>query len=282
MQELSIPKDIVGAAKDSPVEFFQYTTAEDDENTKIRFTTNAINLLIEGNKEIITPESSTLIGNDKIILIQSGYCLMANRTSSNRIYSSMLLFFSDEILQEFIRSNSIKMEHEKNGLNKMYTTISYDSYLKNYVQSLVFLNKQIEPISSALKKTKLFELLHYLTDRYGSSVLQLFSHAVDYSTSFTQIIANNLNNRLTIDQLAFLCNMSTSKFKRTFQEHYHTSPAKYLKSKRLENSAILLKTQPVTPSELYEDAGFESLSAFIHSFKQQFGTTPKQYQLRNE
>ena len=78
-------------------------------------------------------------------------------------------------------------------------------------------------------------------------------------------------------ELAFLCNMSLSTFKREFQKHYSDSPMKWFQNKRLEYAHHLLYNEQMSSSEIYLEVGYESLSSFIKSYKAKYGVTPKQH-----
>jgi AraC-like DNA-binding protein len=81
---------------------------------------------------------------------------------------------------------------------------------------------------------------------------------------------------LTIDELAFLCNMSVSTFKRHFSEVFHTSPKKYFIQNRMEKAKKLLQLNKRT-SEIYFELGYSNLSSFSSEFKKHFGVSPKQF-----
>ncbi|MEM9024275.1 MAG: AraC family transcriptional regulator, partial [Bacteroidota bacterium] len=83
---------------------------------------------------------------------------------------------------------------------------------------------------------------------------------------------------LTLEELAFLCNMSISTFKRHFQQIYEVAPSRWFREKRLQRAEYLLRVQHQKPSEVYREVGFENLSSFTQAFKKHFGTTPKKYQ----
>ena len=86
---------------------------------------------------------------------------------------------------------------------------------------------------------------------------------------------------MTVEEMAFLCHMSLSTFKRRFAIIYGTSPNKWLLEKKMQKAAQLLKQGDFKVNELYFELGYENLSSFIHSFKLFHGVTPKQFQLSN-
>ena len=67
---------------------------------------------------------------------------------------------------------------------------------------------------------------------------------------------------------------SLSTFKREFAQTFGTTPAKWLKNKRLSEAFFLIKHKNKKPQDIYIELGFENLSHFYVSFKRKYGHTP--------
>jgi AraC-like DNA-binding protein len=72
--------------------------------------------------------------------------------------------------------------------------------------------------------------------------------------------------------------MSTSTFKRRFSEIYHTTPQKWLLTRKLEMAAELLRFGDESPSGIYLKVGYQNHSSFSEAFRNHFGSTPSDYQ----
>lgn len=122
------------------------------------------------------------------------------------------------------------------------------------------------------------EILLYLTEIYGPAFLDsLASHSNDIHQKLTIVVETNRLNKLTLNELAFLCDMSVSTFKREFEKQYSESPIKWFQNQRLEHANELLNLKNSTASEIYPEAGYENLSSFIQAYKSKYGITPKQH-----
>jgi AraC-like DNA-binding protein len=128
---------------------------------------------------------------------------------------------------------------------------------------------------------KLEELLLYLALHYPGQLQQLrnLSQEVNDELLVRQAVTSHIGSPVAVEELAFLCNMSLSTFKRRFASLYGTSPSRWLLERRMEKAAALLRHAERNVSELAEELGYENLSSFIQSFKQFYGLTPKQYQV---
>ena len=131
-----------------------------------------------------------------------------------------------------------------------------------------------------LLQIKLEEILIYLIEKEGNDFLfSMLDHNDQQSHKLNSIVETHKLNKLSIKELAFLCNMSVSSFKREFTKQYGLSPIKWFQNQRLEHASILLTKENKRPSEIYSEVGYENLSSFIQAFKSKYGETPKQHQI---
>jgi DNA-binding response OmpR family regulator len=92
-----------------------------------------------------------------------------------------------------------------------------------------------------------------------------------------QMVAENMRDEeFSIDILAEQMNMSRSSFYRKIKALTDMTPIEYLKMRRLEHAAQLLR-QGVRITEVAERVGFTSSSYFAKCFKSRFGVLPKEY-----
>ena len=93
----------------APLQLVDYRVDEASQKNKINLTQNTFSFLLEGTKEIIADGASTAHGEEEFLIIRSGRCLMTeNVSAANRSYRSLLLFFSDEALLEFVEQHQLK------------------------------------------------------------------------------------------------------------------------------------------------------------------------------
>jgi len=280
MKVNTLPEDLK-ISTTSAIQLFPYQSNNDLERTKINLTKNTISFLRKGTKEVHGDDKTVLISNQQFVLMKSGNCLMTEKVSAtDKFYKSILLFFSDEVIIDFLERNDLyAIENKKHG---SFTIFEYDDFIAHFVESLEKMLTLPQKIQMSLIKIKLEEIMLYLTQQHGANFLnQLIQKANPTESQLIHVVENNRLNKLSLQELAFLCNMSVSTFKRAFAKHYKTTPSKWFNGQRLEHMALLMKTQKKRPIELYEEAGYENLSNFIQAFKKQFGITPKQYQLQN-
>jgi AraC-like DNA-binding protein len=96
--------------------------------------------------------------------------------------------------------------------------------------------------------------------------IQQVSRAVEH-------IHQNLDQVVSVDELAGLVNMSTSGFHRAFKEVMHLSPLQYAKSIKLHHAQALIM-EGKRASEAGYMVGYNSPAQFSREYKRQFGYAP--------
>ncbi|MBC7495190.1 MAG: helix-turn-helix transcriptional regulator, partial [Flavobacterium sp.] len=253
------------------------------EKSKIQLSANLISFLIEGKKELFHNNQSQIISDSEFVLAKSGNCLMTETLSVNKKYASLLFFFDDAFIIDFQKKyfDIIKLKNVKSENIIPFSVIKYDKFIRDFVSAVCLLLQSEASVSASLLKLKLEEILLYLVQKYDGSIVNFFtkSNKIKQNTKLQNIVENNIFSKLSLEELAFLCHMSLSTFKREFIKIYQLSPSRWFQDKRLEKSAQLLTQEKERPSDIYLTVGYESLSSFTQSFKQKFGKTPKKYQL---
>jgi len=285
MQEYILPDHLLSDAAQTSAQrlsVISYRSNATSSNNKITFRQNVFNFLLEGEKAVHYAGKQEKIKPDRFMLLSAGNCLMSERTAPEAgLYRSILFFFDNEVLADFFIRYPQTIEISGAITDIPFLVFEKDSFLESFAASLESLLAAKQPISEDMKAIKLEELLLYLTERYPGQIRQLrgLSQRADDDLLIRQSVTSNIDQAITVDELAFLCHMSLSTFKRRFSQIYGTSPRRWLLEQRMQKAAQLLRQGTHKPSELYLDLGYENLSSFIQSFKQVHGVTPKQYQL---
>jgi len=279
MNVVKLPEDLLAPQGDF-VQLYDYQLkAVPSFRNKVSLARNTFSFLVEGTKEVVTDAAPIKINSDHFLLIKSGNCLMVEHVSAlSQSYKSMLLFFSEEMLADFVAENGIVCTTP--GAGAPVVVIEYDSYLKGYVKSLESIVETKGLQDSKLLEVKFKEVMLYLIQKIGTDFLApLLASYDDRERLLLDVVQNNRLAKLSLQELAFLCNMSLSTFKRTFVHHFKTTPSKWFLAQRLEHAKFLLISRRQRPSDVFEVVGYENLSNFVQAFKKTYGLTPKQYQL---
>jgi len=94
-----------------------------------------------------------------------------------------------------------------------------------------------------------------------------------------EVGVSELKNRfsdpsLSVSELAALCNIGESYFKRLFKERYGVSPKRYMVQLRINHACELLRTERYSVTQISEICGFSDVYFFSRQFKEYMGVSP--------
>lgn len=275
MNTITLPNDLNLDGSNS-IKVFDYHSAQEIARQQIVLNQHVFSFLLEGMKEVVFDDAVQAINPSHFLLMKSGHCLMTEKLSGNSNYRSVLFFFRNEDIQRFVQK--IELDSAPSFEYQSIHAFPYDDFILRYVTSLLDVDKLSKEVQPQLLAVKFDEIMWYLVEIYGTDLLYSLLQNNNSIQKFTHIIEGNIHHKLSIKELAFLCNMSISTFKRTFEKQYAESPMRWFQNKRLDYARYLLHFEKKTATEIYFEVGYENLSSFIQAYKIKFGVTPKQDQ----
>ena len=90
-------------------------------------------------------------------------------------------------------------------------------------------------------------------------------------------VRRNYREDFSMDDLAVLCDMSPTHFRRTFSSVMDIAPLDYLIQVRIEKASLLLRNTEMPILDISEEVGFRSLSSFNRHFSSIIGSTPRDF-----
>ncbi len=159
--------------------------------------------------------------------------------------------------------------------------VQVDQLLEHFKAGIEILLDNPELVDDQIIKTKLkeFVLLISKSQDVPSELDFLAALFKPNEVAFKTVIHQNLYADLSLNELALLCHLSVSSFKRKFKAVFNESPKKYITKKKLERAADLLKSEHMRVSDIAYDVGFESLATFNRNFTNFYGKSPSEYRL---
>ncbi|MFT3825183.1 MAG: AraC family transcriptional regulator [Chitinophagaceae bacterium] len=286
MSEFCIPADILAIARGEhpgAVNCLQYTATKETINNKVVLHQHLFSFLLEGRKIVYYPRNHAQIDNDHFLLLSPGNSIMTERLlNTDGVYRSLLLFFDNQVLTDFFAKHPYILQSSTKdvAVQQPFLVLDKDEFIRNYITSLCLLLNNTGGISQQMALLKVEELLMYVGNRYPSllKAYRALTPADDEELKIKKVTEANIENNISVEELAFLCNISVSTFKRRFVKIYGTSPNRWMLQKRMERAADLLQYHGEKPAEVYFKVGYENLSSFSQSFKQVFGISPREFQ----
>ena len=173
------------------------------------------------------------------------------------------MWFADEKGEEFYLPDKMKVYK-----------MPISNFLKPYFAEILNYSKQPQKNIAEIKSAA-YKILAYLgtTDKerkINSSKYKCISEGISY-------LENNVQQTLSIEEIAQLCHVSATYFRRLFKEYSGMSPVQFRMHKKLEAARALLLTNDMTVFEISDYLGFESVAYFSKVFKKYEKMSPTQY-----
>jgi len=180
--------------------------------------------------------------------------------------------FDDAIMVEFnaIENNSILTFSDKPFLIKDVNSAIVHNFFNNVVQAYE------ASVPSALAiKTSTYNLISHIC----KEKTQKYQKRFNAISPGIELLESDPLCKLSIDEIAQSCNVSTCYFRRLFKEYSGKTPLEYQMDLRLNMSKSLLESGEATLEYIAETLNFTSSSYFCRLFKKKFGITPSQYKV---
>ena len=253
---------------------------ETGSKTRVHLQYHLFAFPMSGSKGVYAPSKKAQVDPSLFLLLPAGHYLMTERMPSNGTFKSLAILFDPSLLQGFF----LKYPHVMPSTSTEISTEPFhifdrDPFLRHFIASLELLLSQ-GAISQEMKQLKWEELILYLCQQFPERIrsLQEFHPSSTDEFELRKTVESHLEEPITLEELAFLCHMSLSTFKRKFVKLYGTSPNRWMLQRRMEMAAHLLRHEKEKPSNVFYKVGYENLSSFIQSFKQTYGVTPGEFQ----
>jgi len=288
MNIFNLPQDITGSQNHPNEDVFihHYNAPIGSFKGKSILHKNAVSLVISGTKTMHFANKTVTIRDGEFHFLSVGNCIVTMDLDKTKPFESVLIFFGNKALADFHfkYQNEIADIKKNNKIEtEPYIAFKKDGFVDNYIAFLKLLIQSGAEISSQMQLVKFEELMLHLLEKHPLQFLAfpLTKNAELGDMEIRKAVEINVVNNVSLDELAFICNLSLSTFKRRFMKIYGIAPGKWLLQKRMELAGDLILKNGERPGEVFYKVGYENHSSFSQSFKQHFGVTPKAYQQEN-
>jgi AraC-like DNA-binding protein len=278
---LRVPSDISSqefeSLKIQDMTFVAYRNEVYPSKYDVFFEEHAVIVVLEGEKKFTSPTQEVHVEKGDILFVQRGFYLMSE--SINESYKSLVFFFDEKLLKEFVglHPELFNSEEAITVLQNPILLLRADDNFEKFIQSVFPYFRSRTELKNHFLRLKFQELLLHLLELDSSKQLRaiLYSLYKGEKVDLSFLMNSYYLKPLTLNELARLSGRSLSAFKRDFQDEFSTSPAFWLKNKRLDYADFLLRNSTKNVTEISTEIGYESVSHFIKTYKEKFGVTPK-------
>lgn len=236
-----------------------------------------------GNTKLLSSEHNTEIRGKEAILLKCGSnFLEILKKNNNEELETIVIHLFPELLKE-IYKNEIPTSILERTNSEQSLKISSNDLITKFIDSLEFYFENPSLVNNDLLELKVKELLLLLIQtNYIDSVQELIADLYRTKTiKLNEVIALHTFSNLSVNELAKLCNMSPSSFKRAFRILFNDSPNNYINTKKINKAKELLQVSELNISDIAYETGFNDPQYFTRLFKKRIGLSPSEFRVQH-
>lgn len=246
----------------------------------VNFPEDACFIYFEGgNTKINSPYEQVELSTYESVLLKCGtYFSDLLAYSKSEIYKIVVIHLPKNILHE-IYKHDISSLTKSTQASAFIHKVEAGELVSEFIKSLHFYFNNPSLVSDELLAIKIKELILLLMQTpYATSVNSLLQQLfTSQQIDIRKVVNNHIFSGLSIEDLATLCHVSVSTFKRQFRSVFNDTPANYIKTRRLERAKELLSISKMNLSEIAYETGFADLAHFSKLFKSIYQCTPSEF-----
>jgi AraC-like DNA-binding protein len=259
--------------------FVEYNCPLEMDSVEIWSKSDYIVYVLSGKKTWETRHKSWTIEIGEALYIKKGANVL--HQSFDESFCMLGFFISDDIIRATIEElkGKVAIPAKMEPTHENIVQLESIPNLESFYQSMLFYFRSSQAPMSSILELKAKELLMHIIHAGNHLELSAYFNAVanSQSPSLPNIMEANFNYNLQSGQFAELCNRSLSSFKRDFKDYYQTTPGKWLLEKRLKYAANRLISTEMSISEVAYESGFEDISHFGKTFREEYGKSPSKF-----
>ncbi|TMO56215.1 AraC family transcriptional regulator [Pseudoalteromonas phenolica] len=263
-----------------------YKSSESAQRTPLCYSQGII-FVLQGQKRVFFDEQIYTYNPDNYLVLTVPLPAECETQLTNKSpLLSLIIDFDMSVLGELVRVfdehgklNSSDKTSNAKGLFVSENTDALSCTLTRLVNCLGS-KLQSDIIGKGLVREVFY---HVLQGPQASPLFDLVSHNTNMSKMERTLkhLHINYNDKLDVEQLASMANMSASTFHRNFKQITASSPIQYVKKLRLSKAKDLLQDQGIKVKQAAAQVGYESATQFSREFTRYFGISPSDYAKAN-
>lgn len=238
--------------------------------------------ILKGEYDSISETERLRIETEESLLMKCGnYTCNMYPSKESETYQALAVHFHPEILMKIYENKLPNFLSQKLPLDIGMSKLNSDILIQKYIDGILFYFQNPNLVTEEILTLKLKEIILLLNQtKNAPEIRSILSNLFSPTThSFREIINAHCYENISLEELAVLNNQSLSTFKREFKKIYNTSPATYLRDKKLERSVKLLLSTDLRTTDIAYECGFTSVSHYSKAFKSKYGTSPTLFKL---
>ncbi|TMN92512.1 AraC family transcriptional regulator [Pseudoalteromonas phenolica] len=263
-----------------------YKSSESAQKTPLCYSQGII-FVLQGQKRVFFDEQIYTYNPDNYLVLTvplPAEC--ETQLINNKPLLSLIIDFDMPLLGELVRvfdeHGKLNSSDKINNAKGLFVSENTDALSCTLTRLVDCLSSKLQ--SDVIGKGLIREVFYYvLQGPQASPLFDLVSHNTHMSKMerILKHLHNHYDDKLDVEQLASMANMSPSTFHRNFKQITASSPIQYVKKLRLSKAKELLQDQGLKVKQAAAQVGYESATQFSREFTRYFGLSPSDYAKAN-
>ena len=253
--------------------FYSYLSAERRE--KVCFWNHhTLILQVSGQFTLETSgQTISMAGGEMLLIGKNQLGTLTKTPLPGGNYETIVISLQEDLLRKIALEEKLEADQKYSGPPNLL--VPSNEFLQGYFHSIVpYARSSGAAMTDEMGILKVKEGVKLLLLALPGLRNFLFDFSDPYKIDLEKFMLANYHFNVPIERFAQLTGRSLAAFKRDFVKIFGAPPRHWLQDKRLTEAKHLIEAKHQSPSAIYLDLGFESLSHFSHSFKKKFGIAP--------
>lgn len=231
-------------------------------------------VVLGGEVKLTCGKQTSVVRKNEMVLLRRAHSVSYEKQGDKKtgLFESLLFAITDELISDFLTQQHITISPMTEELGVKVSPMS--DRLVAYCWSLSPYFNDPSQTNPGLLRLKVMELLYNVMDCSKNIFRQMLQLRQPLKTDIHRVVEENYTSPISLEELAYLSGRSLSSFKRDFQSIYNTTPAKWIREKRLSKACQLLQASQMSVADVAYSLGFENPTHFSRIFKQRYGSSP--------
>lgn len=258
--------------------FVEYKCLNDEQKLKVLSLQNFFIYILGGKKIWQTLQTTYEATVGQAVFVKKGANIV--HQFYDKEFCALIIFIPDQFIIETIQHSDLVLPLVKSDTSTdSVILLERELILNAYFQSVFSYFGQEQKPPTALLELKFRELIMCILTSGKNQSLAGYLHSLCQKNKncVKEVMERNFIYNMKLEEFAKLSGRSLASFKRDFVSIFNTTPGRWLIQKKVGYAKHLLEMTDKNINEISFDAGFESPSHFIRSFKRYYRLTPLKY-----
>ncbi len=242
-----------------------------------------IGYCIDGDGDMVFDERTVPFSPGMLTIIPKNYPHTTNSRPNTKSYWEYIFFNPEDVLKDAYPDNRLFVQKITELVNKkeQYYMDGENTELVAMVRLIMEECRNRKSYSVECIRGMLLAVIMHIARNDTDSNRKMedlrIRGGVHQISEALEYIEKKYMEEIKMEDLAEICSLSETHFRRLFTEYMHMTPVEYLNLIRVQQACELMMKSRYSMEEVAQRVGYVTVSTFNRNFRKIIGTSPYQY-----